>query len=221
MPGRPTATRRDLVRSGLLVGSALALGAITSPWLSGGGPTVRARQDATAPTQTREAELAELNALRTQVAGADICTPPAVATPLSATATATPVPPTAVGVTIPYAGQFDITVLGIAPLPASGALESQGQLLQVNLTVINTTRSADLPPFSSWLLIDASGQAYQVDQDASKEIGGVGWNLHVEPGELASRSVVFDVLPHAGTLFTLESRDEPTFRVALAIESRG
>jgi len=216
-----TTTRRELIRGAWLLGAGAVLGAAALPSITSTSPSARAQQAVADPTKTREAELAELDALRTQVAEPNVCTPPAIATPVSATATATPVPPAAVGSTIAYADRFEITVLGIAPLPAGGELESQGQLLQVNLTLLNTTRNAELPPFYAWLLIDATGQAYQVDPDASGEIGGSGWALHVAPGELASRSIVFDVLPNAGTAFTLESRDEPTFRVALAIESRG
>jgi len=219
-PSTTTTTRRRLIRGAWLLGAGAVLGAAAIPSITSTMPSARAWQAAADPTKTREAELAELNALRTQVAEPGVCTPP-VASPVPATATATPVPPAAVGATISYAGRFDITVLGIAPVPAGGGLESQGQLLQVNLTVLNTSRDAELPPFYSWLLIDASGQAYQVDPDASREIGGIGWDLNVATGELASRSVVFDVLPNAGTAFTLESRDEPAFRVALAIESHG
>ena len=155
------------------------------------------------------------------MAGPDDCASPAVASTVPPTVTPTPVPPAAVGMTVPYADRFDVTMLGITPVPAGGGLESQGQLLQVNLTILNTSRDAELLPSNAWLLIDATGQAYQVDPEASGEIGGVGWDLHVAPGKLASRSVVLDVLPNADTAFTLESRDEPTFRVALAIESRG
>lgn len=215
-----TITRREAIRTAWLVGSGAVLGVATLPAITSSSPSARALQAAADPTKTREAELAELNALRTQVAKPDDCASPSAAS-VTPTAIPTQVPPAAVGVTIEYAHLFDITVLGIAPLPIGGGLESQGQLLQVNLTILNTTRDAELPPFRSWLLIDASGLAYRVDPDASREIGGVGWELTVAPGESADRAIVFDVLPNAGTTFTLESRKEPNFRVALAIESRG
>lgn len=221
MTSAPSTTRRELLRGAWLLGAGAVLGVAALPSVTSTSPSAHARQEVADPTKTREAELAELDALRTQVAETDVCASPVAASPVPPTPAAATVPPAVAGVMIPYADRFEITVLGIAPLPVGGGLQSQGQLLQVNLTILNTTRDAELPPFGTWLLIDASGQAYQVDPDASREVGGVGWDLHVAPGELASRSVVFDVLPNDGTTFTLESRDEPAFRVALAIESRG
>lgn len=91
----------------------------------------------------------------------------------------------------------------------------------MNLTIANRTNENAFPPFAEWLLTDANGQSYTVSNQASTSIAGVGWGLTVGPGEIADRSIVFDVPIDIGTTFVLESRVEPAFRVALAIEARG
>jgi hypothetical protein len=214
-------TRRDLIRAVWLLGSGMALGAVAAPILTGEGPPARALQQGAEPTKTREAELAELHSLRTEVAAPDVCTPASTSTPPPATAVATVVPPLAAGQPVPHGDNWSITVLGIAPIPAGGPVPTQGRLLRVNVIVENRTSDPRRPPFTRWLLTDVRGQSYAVSQQASSEIAGVAWGLPVGPGVAEDRAMVFDVPSDAGTTFTLESREEPTFRVALVIEARG
>lgn len=216
-----TTTRREALRAAWLVGSGAALGAVTVPTLMSTRSTARAHQEANAPTKTREAELDELHSLQTQVAEPDVCTPASTSTPLPATATPTVVPPIAAGQPIPYGDTWSVTILGIAPVPAGGQVPTQGQLLRLNVVVANQTNDTVFPPFAEWLLTDASGQSYAVSSQASSALAGVGWRLPVGPGMTENRAMVFDLPSDAGTTFTLESRDEPTFRVALRIEARG
>lgn len=220
MPHTRPITRRDAIRAAWLIGSGAALGALVVPSLSGGGPSAHALAGAD-PTKTREAELDELHGLQTRVAQPAVCTPAPTETPIPPTATATLVPAVEAGVALPYGDRFLVTVLGIAPVPPGGDVTTQGQLLRVNVTLVNKTDAPIIPPFNDWRLVDGSGQPYRVSTDATNAIVGIGWGLTIAPGESADRGVVFDVLPDAGTSFTLESREEPAFRVALAIESRG
>lgn len=92
---RQTSTRRHLIHAAWPLGSGATPGGMALPRLLLGGPTTRAQADDTAPTQTREAELAELHALRAEVAEPNVCTPPEIEAPVPVTATATPVPPAA------------------------------------------------------------------------------------------------------------------------------
>lgn len=221
MCSRPALTRRDLVRASCLLSGGAALGALAAPWFSSSGSVALARQDPAVPTKTREAELDELHALQTEVARPNVCTPASTETPVPATATATVVPSLATGEAIPYGDQFVVTVLGIAPVPAGGDVQPQGRLLKVNVTLFNRTLDTLDPPFTDWLLTDASGQSYSLNRDASDEIAGIGWGLPIPGGTTEDRAIIFDVLPDSGTSFILESRDVPTFRIALAIEARG
>ena len=224
---RSLSTRRDVIRAAWLLGAGATIGAVALPPIFASGSTARALQEATAPTKTREAELDELHGLQTKVSEPNVCTPAptstetATSTPDPATATPTVVPPIASGQPVPYGETWLITVLGIAPVPTSAQVATQGQLLQLNVIVANQSNDDAFPPFTEWLLTDVGGQSYAVSLEASSAIAGAGWGLTVGPGVTEDRSMIFDVPTSIGTTFTLESRELPTFRVALAIESRG
>ena len=197
------------------------LGAMAVPVIVSFSPSTHAQEDAAAPTKTREAELDELHGLQTRVTEPNICTPAPTSTAVPATPTATTVPPTASGQPVMYDATWEVTVLAIAPTPAGAEVPTQGQLLRLNVAVANHSNDNAFPPFPDWLLTDASGQSYAVDLAASTALAGAGWALTVGPGATDDRSMIFDVPIDIGTSFVLESRVEPSFRVALAIESRG
>lgn len=89
------------------------------------------------------------------------------------------------------------------------------------MVVADRSNRNAFPPFTDWLPTDARGQAYTVSIPASSVIAGVYWGMPVGPWVAEVRAVVFDVPSDVGTTFTLESREQPDFRVALAIETRG
>ena len=195
-------------------------GISVTPLIDRGSGAIAATPDAQA-TATRAAELEELHALQTQVAEPAVCTPAPAETSLPPTPTATIVPATATGEPVAYGDEWLVTVLGIAQVPSTGDPTPDGQFLRVNVTIQSLTNTAILPPFTDWILVTPSGQAYDVDLQASNDIIGVGWGFHVPAGRTADRAMIFDVPADAGTSFVLESRREPGFRVSVALQSFG
>jgi hypothetical protein len=172
-------------------------------------------------TATREAELKELDDLRTQVANPPVCTPAPTETGISATATATEVPLAQTGVPLPYLDIWTITVLGIAPTPGSPEAQPQGQFMQVNLTVSHSSRKPETLLLPRFVLADGSGRFSSIDIAVNQKIFGPFWGLSLESGVTENRSMIFDVAADAGSSFILESNADPTFRVALTVEQRG
>lgn len=218
---QPRASRRTFLQYAAVLGAGVAAGTalrgnVSVSRLAGAASPVPA--DATA---TREAELQELNDLRTQVANPPVCTPAPTETPPPPTATATQAPLSQTGVPIPYLDIWTITVLAIAPTPGTSDAQPTGTFMQVNFDVSHQSREPELLSFTDFVLIDEAGGFSNVDASINRELLGVGWALTVDPGVTETRSVIFDVAADAGNSFILESTADATFRVALTVEQRG
>jgi len=217
---------RPAIWMAMLIG-AFALGMLVR---SGTNPVANAADATPDATATRQAELLELNDLRTRVAEGIVCTPPAeptatitptpTNTPLP-TATPTLVPPKPIGDEIAYGSNLVFIAEGVSVVPAPDGLDPEGQYLRVNLKVKNLTDTARRLPLDDLRLVDANGSTYRIDNQASKEIVGTRWNLNIGKSETDDRGFVFDVPVDAGDVFVLESVDKPEFRIELVLESRG
>jgi hypothetical protein len=186
--------------------------------------TVKAADATPDATAVREAELVELNDLRTQVSQPGYCTLMPTPSPTSTpepTATATIVPAQVSGTEVVDSSGLGITVLSIQPVTTPEGIEASGRLMRVNVSFSNPTDSPIQPPFVTWRLVDAAGNRYAVHLIATGAIAGPTWAVAIGAHENDERSVVFDVAPDAGTSFVLENNDDPNFRIEVVIESRG
>jgi hypothetical protein len=208
-------SRRALLQYGRTLGAGIAAGGLVFGKMSV-NPAAKAAQstEAADPTATREAELKELDNLRTQVAEKPACTPAPDVTP-------TEVPAAPTGTPLPYRDIWTITVHGIAPLPGSDAAKPSGQFMQVNLAVSHSSTKSEIFPFGDFVLLDDSGRMAVIDQSINRQIFGNAWLLGVKPGATEERSLVFDIPTDAGGNFVLESQADPSFRVAMTVEQRG
>jgi hypothetical protein len=200
----------------LVVFAGIAIGRVTSS----GFVSAAEGPDATA---TRQAELKELNRLRTQVAQTIVCTPPGSPTSPKAlvpTVTPTPVPPAQMGETLTYAGDWTVVVTGLAAAPEP-EIRPLGKFVQVSATITNNSAERRTFPFGDWVLLDATGRVFVVSDTATTQLYGPGWYLGIDPSLDSSFRVVFDVAVDAGSTFTLESKTDPIFRVAVQIQSLG
>jgi len=111
-----TINRRSFARYLAVLGAGIAVGAAANGNLRISPSALAQSTETVDPTATREAELAELHALQTQVANPVVCS---TATPAQPTPTATQVPPSGAGIPLSYAGIWTITVLGIVPIPGT------------------------------------------------------------------------------------------------------
>ena len=213
--------RRTILQYAAVLGAGVVGGGLLRGNVSLGRPAGAASPAAPDVTATREAELAELHALQTQVANPPVCTPAPTETPVAATATATEVPVAQAGVPLPYLDIWTITALGIAPTLGATNLMPVGQFMQVNLTLSHSSRDPQAMPLTDFVLVDSSGRFSVIDILVNQGLLGSGWGLSISPGTTDSRSLIFDVAADAGTSFVLESNVDPTFRVALKIEQRG
>lgn len=170
-------------------------------------------------TATRTAELAEIIALRTQVAHAPVCTSPTPTATSTPAPTATPVPPVPAGTAIAYGADWAVTIASLSPMPAPAGLKPNGQYLRVNLKIENLGAKPKFPPYDEWRLVNAAGRGFSVDIAATQAYSGSQWV--VLDGKSAEFAIVFDVSSDSGSAFILESAKQPTFRVALTMESRG
>jgi hypothetical protein len=186
---------------------------------AGGSAAASAAADVNA-TATREAELAELDALRTEVAQPKICTPAPTETP-ARTPTPTEVPLAATGVPLPYLGDWTVTVTGVSPAPIFKDTKPAGKFMQVNLTLAHESRDSQFMAVSDFLLIDSQGRYSTPLSMGSAAMVDQGWQYEVAPGVTKNRAIIFDVAADAGDSFILESKADPTFRVAMTVEQRG
>ncbi len=166
----------------------------------------------------------ELNRLRTQVAQTVVCTPPPTATPTtvpSPTATPTPVPPVAMGQPVPYGEDWTIVVNSLTDAAPSDRAQPAGKFLQVNLTVTNEADRNRKLGFTNWVLVDEQGRAFQMADTATTQLYGPSWYLGTDPNLPADYTIVFDVATDSGPNYILQSRTDPTFRVAVQTQVLG
>jgi hypothetical protein len=217
MPKRKfTTSRRTLMQCSAILGTGIAVGALTHT-LPGNQAVIAATSDATA---TREAELAELHALQTEVAKPRVCTPAATETP-APTSTATRVPISPTGLPLPYGKLWTIVVLGISPAPISTDLAPSGKFMQITLSVSHSSRTSEYLEVADFLLTDDAGR-FSVPLPLSNPLMiDLGWQYELDPGVTRGRAIIFDVAADAGDSFILESNADPTFRVGMTIEQRG
>jgi hypothetical protein len=177
-------------------------------------------------TATRQAEIDELNQLRTQVAQTVVCVPPTpTPTPVPTetpvpTATPTPVPPVAMGTALPYADDWTVNVTGLLPAPASEAIPS-GRFVQVTATITNNGEGRRTFSFGEWRLVDPSGRVFMMADSVTTQLYGASWYLGIDPSLETEFRIVFDVASDAGSAFILESSADPTFRVAVQLQQLG
>jgi hypothetical protein len=204
---------------------ALAIGFAAGragPW--GAGAAGRAATQPTDPTATREAEVRELERLRTQVAATPpVCTPPPepTTTPTPApTTTPTPVPPAAIGSPLPYGDDWTVVVTNASSRPTVGTETATGFFVQVNVTVTNHAATPRPFPFGELVVDDPQGRVFELATAASSQIA-LSWYRAVKPSLPTDLAVVFEVTADAGERFVLESTEDPTFRVQLELAQRG
>ena len=212
--------RRSFLQYSLVLGSGIAIGTVVSTGEPAGKSASAAFQEVD-PTATREAELRELEELRTQVANPPTCIAPPTATEIPPTATATQVPLASAGVPLPYHDIWTITVLGIAPTIAPPDTRPDGQFMRVNMTVSHSASTPKSLPITDFLLTDSAGRFSAIDIAVNQALLGGKWALSTAPGVTEERAVIFDVATDAGDSFILESPGDPGFRVGLKVEQRG
>jgi hypothetical protein len=212
--------RRSILQYSLVLGSGIAVGSLATTGGSSGRSALAALQDVD-PTATREAELKDLDDLRTQVANPPTCAAPPTATAVPPTATPTQVPLASTGVPLSFHDIWTITVLGIAPTVAPPETRPAGQFMRVNMTVSHSASTPKLLPITDFLLTDSAGRFSAIDIGVNQGLLGGTWALATVPGVTEDRAIVFDVATDAGDRFILESPGDPGFRVQLTVEQRG
>jgi hypothetical protein len=179
-----------------------------------------------AATGTRTSELAELDRLRTKVAGtpaAVVCTPPATNTPEpSPTPTAVPtlVPPAAAGESLAYSGDWTVAVDDVSLMSNFSDLTPQGIYAKVNLTITNNTGVQRRFPYEELVLRDGQGRVFVPDARV-KSLNEAGWFTPFVPFLPSEGFVIFDIATDTAGPFILESTVDPTFRVLIELENRG
>jgi hypothetical protein len=199
-----------------LLVSALLLGFLIGRVVAS-GPAASAAATEPDATATRTAELAELDALRTQVAQQ----PTACATNPTPAVTPTLVPPGEMGEPYPYAGAWTIVVKDASPVAPTGNSKPKGAFLRVNLTLTNNSQKPAVMYFANMVLVDTQGRAYPFAENASHEILGNTYQFIIQPSLPVDTPIIFDVASDAGTSFVLQSTTDPTFRVKVEIVQRG
>lgn len=214
-------TRRAVVSYAAVLGTGLLTGSTFRNSLAEGHDASAASPATMDATATREKELAELSGLRTQVANSAVCTPAPTETAPLAIATPTEVPLAPTGVPIAYLDIWTLTFLGIAPTPGSDEVHPAGQFMRINLTVAHSSRSAPFLGVSDFILINSKGAISVINLTTNRLLLGYEWAARTQPGNTEARALIFDVPVDSGDSFTLESSEDPTFRVALRVEQRG
>ena len=214
-------SRRSFLQAASLVGSGVIIGAI---WKEGTAPvrTALARADASPDaTAARQAELDELHELQTRVANPPVCTPAATNTPVPPTPTPTEVPVAPMNTPVSYDEIWTITVLGITPVPAISAATPAGKFMQVNLKASHAAPTAKILRLTDFILRDSRDRFSIPNAETNRAVFGNLWLPGVDPGVTEDAAILFDVAADAGDSFILESRVDPTFRVAMTVEQRG
>ena len=185
-----------------------------------GQPGAVAQNDGTAATATRQAELTELAALQTRVASPQ---PPVVCSP-AVTPTALPspttVPPAPAGQALPYGDNWTVTVGDAAVVRPTTGDAPLGQFLRVNFTIVNGGTTQRAFTFQDLVLVDETGRIFLVSFNASTLISP-SWYFPMPPSLPTEIGVVYDIAADAQGPYIIESKTDPTFRVAVAQEERG
>jgi hypothetical protein len=193
-----------------------AAGRMWSP--AGTGATTSVGTPAADITATREAELQQLEQLRTQVAQpATLC----AQTP-TPTATPTPAPPAAQGQPLPYIENWTVKVTGAATTMNVADSFPEGVYVLVNLTITNNEAEKRFFKYEDLRLLDDHGRVFISDQYVSTRVRiDQRINFQFNPSIPTDTVVVFDVATDAGQSFILESTADPTFREQVNLEMRG
>jgi hypothetical protein len=193
-----------------------------------GAQATAADTDVPAATATRQVELTEIAALRTELARLQTqvaeLQPTATATPTpSPTPTPTQVPPAPMNQPLKYQDEWTIVVNGVTKSPTvSGHNESrtaEGVYVQVSLTVTNEGRDQRRFPYQDFVLVDDRGRVFAPTVYESLMVSESIQSF--PPSIPTGTGIVFDVTTDVGDTFILESRQDPTFRVQLRIVLRG
>jgi Domain of unknown function (DUF4352) len=169
-------------------------------------------------TATRDAELQELEQLRTQVAQAAT---PCAQTPTPA-ATSTPAPPAAQGQPLPYGHNWTVEVTGAASSSNVGDYFPDGVFMLVNLNITNNDSAKRFFKYSDLRLVDDQGRIFISDTLVSSRMPiDHSISSRFDPSLPTDTVVVFDVATDAGQSFILESTADPTFREQVNLEMRG
>jgi hypothetical protein len=199
---------------------ALSIGFVAGRlWTPAGtGATTSSGTPVADATATREAELEELEQLRTQVAQAG--TPCAqTATP---TATPTPAPPAAQGQPVPYGDNWTVAVTGAASASNVTDYFPDGVFILVNLNITNNEADKRYFRYSDLRLVDKNGRVFASDTLVSSRVPiDHSISSRFDPSIPTDTVAVFDVATDAGQSFILESTADPTFREQVNLEMRG
>jgi hypothetical protein len=217
-------------RVGLLL-VALATGIVATE-VASGPPVTAATATPTAPaivaTATRQAELAEISALRTEVA--DLRTQVARLTGATATPTPapsptpTPVPPAAMNVPLDYLDSWTISITDVTTAGSiageNRSVTAEGMFVVVQMMVTNNTRDQQRLELGELILVDPLDRVFEPNLEATLMATG-NLTMRFPPSIPTESAIVFDVTTDAGDSFILESRSDPTFRVQLQVVQRG
>jgi hypothetical protein len=193
-----------------------AAGRVWTP--AGTGATTSTGTPVAGATATRDAELQELEQLRTQVAQPAT---PCAQTPTPA-ATLTPAPPAAQGQPLPYGENWTIAVTGAST--ATNVIDNfpKGVYVFVNLTITNNDATKRFFKYDDLRLLDNQGRVYITELVVSSRVAiDHPINFGFNPSLPTDTVVVFDVATDAGQSFILESTADPTFREQVNLEMRG
>ena len=202
-----------------LVAVALAFAVLRAGFDGTAGATARQDDVAAQATATREAELAELAALQTQVADLEAQLAEECATP-TPTLEPTPVPPAPAGQPVSLAGEWTVVVVGATARPTIETAQAKGIFIELAMQVTNNGAQARGFPFYDVVLIDAQGRTFVVDPAATTDLD-VDWGAAINPSLPTDLRLVFDVAADAGQSFVLESKSDPAFRVQVVLAGRG
>jgi hypothetical protein len=206
-----------------------AFGRLSGNGTVAGAPAGTPAVDATA---AHDAELAELRRLQTQVAQTSapaVCTVPATNTPMpSPTSTPSPmptltptlVPPAAAGTPKSYAGDWTVNVVDVTFLQKFVNTTPEGVFLKVTFAITNNTANPRAFPYDQLTVRDEKGRVFILSLKASLN-NEAGLYTPFAPNLPSTGFAIFDVATDAAGPFVLESKVDPTFRVQIAMQTRG
>jgi hypothetical protein len=155
------------------------------------------------------------------VAQTPACVSPSPTPEPSPTATPTPVPPVPMGTPVNAADNWTVVVTGMTAAPTIEDVQPTGKFVQVNATLTNNATEGRTYNFRDWVLVDSQGRVFGLADGATTKSSGTSWYRGVDPSLPKDFKLIFDVAADAGPAFVLESRSDPTLRVAVQIQVLG
>ena len=212
--------RQPVPATVLVAGALLCLAPALFGWacFSEAGAAQGSNDPVLEATATRQAELAELSALRTQVARYEAtreCPPDG--TPKAA---ATPMAPAQAGTALKYGDDWTVTVTDLSLMPTFGTATAQGIFARVSMMATNHTNRPLRFPYDDLVLRDSLGRTYIPAIEAKTQLEAHYFD-EFPPSLPSSGFVIFDVASDAEGPFIVESTVDPAFRVVIEVQLRG